>query len=261
MIEMSLSDADFQRSAAKAATNVQKILQSVSSLQRMVATIGTSQDTPAFQKQLKQLQHSTGQLAKETSEELKNLNQTYLNNQHNGQDNRQWKLQKDRLADDFTSALNAFQAAQRTAAAKEKEAIKKAKAESQQQHGYQLDLEAGGQQENSQQAQRQRQLMLEEEESISNLQERERAIHQLESDILDVNTIFKDLATMVHEQGEMVDSIEANVESTSVRVSEGTAELAKAERFAVASRKKKLICAAIAVVVLIVIIIIIAKEA
>ena len=36
MIEMSLSDADFQRSAAKAATNVQKILQSVSSLQRMV---------------------------------------------------------------------------------------------------------------------------------------------------------------------------------------------------------------------------------
>lgn len=260
MIEMSLSDADFQRSAAKAATNVQKILQSVSSLQRMVATIGTSQDTPAFQKQLKQLQHSTGQLAKETSEELKNLNQTYLNNQHNGQDNRQWKLQKDRLADDFTAALNAFQAAQRTAAAKEKEAIKKAKAESQQQHGYQLDLEAG-QQENSQQAQRQRQLMLEEEESISALQERERAIHQLESDILDVNTIFKDLATMVHEQGEMVDSIEANVESTSVRVSEGTAELAKAERFAVASRKKKLICATIAVVVLIIIIIIIAKEA
>ena len=49
------------------------------------------------------------------------------------------------------------------------------------------------------------------------LQERERSIRQLESDIVDVNTIFKDLATMVHEQGEMVDSIEQNVESAHIR--------------------------------------------
>jgi t-SNARE complex subunit (syntaxin) len=31
---------------------------------------------------------------------------------------------------------------------------------------------------------------------------------KFQADIVDVNTIFKDLATMVHEQGEMVDSIE-----------------------------------------------------
>ena len=49
---------------------------------------------------------------------------------------------------------------------------------------------------------------MEEEQNIEELQERERSIRQLESDIVDVNTIFKDLATMVHEQGEMVDSIE-----------------------------------------------------
>jgi t-SNARE complex subunit (syntaxin) len=49
---------------------------------------------------------------------------------------------------------------------------------------------------------------MEEEQNIEELQERERSIRQLESDIIDVNTIFKDLATMVHEQGEMIDSIE-----------------------------------------------------
>ena len=40
---------------------------------------------------------------------------------------RQWKLQKEQLQNDFTKALNSFQAAQRTAAEKEKETIKAAK--------------------------------------------------------------------------------------------------------------------------------------
>ena len=77
------------------------------------------------------------------------------------------------------------------------------------------------------------QMMLQEESDIQELQERERSIRQLESDIVDVNTIFKDLATMVHEQGEMVDSIEANVESTQVRVTEGTDQLRQAEQYKV----------------------------
>jgi hypothetical protein len=42
--------------------------------------------------------------------------------------------------------------------------------------------------------------LLDEEQNIEELRERERAIQQLESDIVDVNTIFKDLATLVHEQ-------------------------------------------------------------
>ena len=48
-----------------------------------------------------------------------------------------------------------------------------------------------------------------------------------------MNTIFKDLATLVHEQGEVIDSIEANVESTHVRVQEGTEQLRQAETYKV----------------------------
>ena len=65
------------------------------------------------------------------------------------------------------------------------------------------------------------------------LQEREKSIHQLESDIVDMNTIFKDLATMVHEQGEMVDSIEVHVSEAQVRVGEGTQQLRQAEEYMV----------------------------
>ena len=38
---------------------------------------------------------------------------------------------------------------------------------------------------------------------------------------------------MVHDQGEVIDSIEANVESTHVRVQEGTEQLRQAETYKV----------------------------
>lgn len=50
---------------------------------------------------------------------------------------------------------------------------------------------------------------------------------------MDVNTIFKELATMVHEQGEMIDSIEANVETAQMRVEEGTNQLLTASSYQV----------------------------
>ena len=76
-------------------------------------------------------------------------------------------------------------------------------------------------------------MMMQEEQNLEHLVERERAVNQLEADIMDVNQIFKDLAAMVHDQGEMVDSIEANVETSSIRVNEGTEQLRQAERYQV----------------------------
>ena len=45
--------------------------------------------------------------------------------------------------------------------------------------------------------------------------------------------LLQDLATLVHDQGEVIDSIEANVESTHVRVQEGTEQLRQAENYKV----------------------------
>lgn len=54
-----------------------------------------------------------------------------------------------------------------------------------------------------------------------------------QSDIVDVNQIFKDLALMVHEQGEMVDSIESNIEHAQISVEEGHSNVVKAHNYQV----------------------------
>ena len=96
--------------------------------------------------------------------------------------------------------------------------------------------------------------------NFEQLEERERAFNQLESDILDVNTIFKDLATLVHDQGEVIDSIESHVESSHVRVQEGSEQLRQAEAYKNKARKKKIILAIILIIVLAIVIGIIASQ-
>ena len=48
-----------------------------------------------------------------------------------------------------------------------------------------------------------------------------------------MNTIFKDLATMVHEQGDTVNSIEANVDHATISVHDGADQLRQAEIYKV----------------------------
>lgn len=51
-----------------------------------------------------------------------------------------------------------------------------------------------------------------------------REMEALEADIIMVNELFTTLATYVHDQGEIVDSIEANTEAAYVQVPWGKAE-------------------------------------
>lgn len=55
-----------------------------------------------------------------------------------------------------------------------------------------------------------------------------------------MNQIFKELGAMVHEQGEVIDSIEASVEKTEVFVGEGTNQLRQASNYQVT--KLYLVC-------------------
>lgn len=251
----SARETEFQRLAQNIGTNIQKIQQNVSSMQRMITQIGSPQDSTQLQNQLHQIQHYTQQLAKDSSKQLQELN-SYGSQE--AADPRQWKLQRERLQADFTRALDNFQRAQRSAAQKEKDAIKKFKTAGGQAQAETdlIDIEGGG----AGGANR-TQMMMQEEQNLEHLVERERAVTQLEADIMDVNQIFKDLAAMVHDQGELVDSIEANVETSSIRVNEGTEQLRQAERYQNKARKKKMILAAIGVVVLVIIISIIVHSA
>nr|CAD7406741.1 unnamed protein product [Timema cristinae] len=253
-------EKDFQKLAQTIGTSIQKISQNVLSMQKMVIQLDTPQDTQELRNQLHQIQHYTQQLAKDTSANLKDLSS--LPAPMSTSEQRQWKMQKERLADEFTSALNTFQATQRRAAQKEKDQMQRVRANSGLNDPFANLSKAGlgGRytdqlielQDSNTGSQQQDQMM--DEMNLQLLEEQEQGIRQLESDISDVNQIFKELGAMVHEQGEVIDSIEAHVEKTEVFVSEGNTQLRQASTYQNKVRGKKCMLAVCLAVVLTVII-------
>ncbi|XP_049562590.1 syntaxin-12-like [Orcinus orca] len=218
-----------------------------------MSQLGTKQDSSKLQENLQQLQHSTNQLAKETNELLKELGSLPLPSSTSEQ--RQQKLQKERLMNDFSAALNNFQAVQRRVSEKEKESTARARAGSRlsvEERQREEQLVSSDSHEEWNQMQSQEDEVAITEQDLELIKDRETAIQQLEADILDVNQIFKDLAMMIHDQGDLIDSIKANVESSEVHVERATDQLQRAPYYQKKSRKK--IC--ILVLVLSVIIVI-----
>ncbi|KAH8369958.1 hypothetical protein KR093_001614 [Drosophila rubida] len=260
-----LNEIDFQRLAQIIATSIEKVQQNVSTMQRMVNQLNTPQDSPELKKKLHQLMTYTKQLVTDTNNQLKEVDKCK---------ERHLKMQRDRLVDDFTAALTAFQAVQRKTADIERSALHQARAQN-----YSIAHPPGSTRSSSavasanndngsffednffnrksnQQQQQQIQTQMQEDVDLQALEEQERAIRELENNIVGVNEIYKNLGAMVYEQGVTVDSIESQVEQTSIFVSQGTENLRKASSYRNKVRKKKLILAAILFAVLLAIILI-----
>ena len=79
------------------------------------------------------------------------------------------------------------------------------------------------------------------EENTQYLRKREQEIKNVVESIQDLNTIFKDLAGMVSQQGEMVDRIDYSIENASIKVEEGLEQLKKASKYQKSNRKMKCI--------------------
>ncbi|XP_076610524.1 syntaxin-12 isoform X1 [Chaetodon auriga] len=253
---------DFNTLIQTCSSNVQKITQNTAQIKSMVNQLGTRQDTSELQDRLQQIQHYTNQLAKETNKHLKELGSVPLPSSSSEQ--RQQKIQRDRLMNDFSAALKNFQAIQRRAAEKEKESVARARA------GSRLSTEDSSRdeklvsfdhQEDWGHITTQTEEVAITEEDLELIKERETNIRQLESDIMDVNQIFKDLAVMIHDQGEMIDSIEANVENAEVHVEQGTEQLQRAAYYQQKSRKKMCILAMVCSILLVILGIIIWQAA
>jgi len=242
------SSKEYARLTQQISSQIQQISKNVTSIQRMVGQIGTSQDTDQFRQKLHEIQHHTHTMSQTTMESLKSL--ANLPQPADNAEQRQMKIQRERLTNDFSVVLNNFQTAQRSAVAKEKASVMKARADSANADDDGAATLAAG----PFPAPR---LQLEQQVDIQMIQEREQALRQLESDILDVNQIFKDLALMVHEQGEMIDSIEANVDSAVVHVDQGSSNVQRAAQYQSKVRRKRLFCLIFLIILIIVIALII----
>jgi len=71
-----------------------------------------------------------------------------------------------------------------------------------------------------------------------------------------VNQIFQELAKMVHEQGEVIDSIEAHVEEAQITTQQGTEELSRAATYQSKARRKKAFIFGVLILILIIFILI-----
>lgn len=240
------SDKDFNKISQNVGSNIQKILQNVVSMRKMVTMIGATHDSHELRQKLLQIQHYTNTLAKDTSSSLKELMTIPMPPSPSQQ--KECKMQRERLAEDFSTALNAFQEIQRKACQKEKEEMQRVRANSALLPPPPSKRGGGGggfedeqlfelQDSSPRYTQAQ---MLEEEKNLQLIEEQEQAIKRLEVDINAVNQLFKDLGSIVHDQGEVIDSIEANVEKADVYVSEGNTQLRQALGYKNKMIKRKL---------------------
>jgi len=202
-----LTEIDFQRLAQTIATSIQKILQNVSTMQRMVNQFNTPQDSPDLKKQLHQIMTYTHRLVSDTDNQLREVDKCK---------ERHLKIQRDRLVDEFTAALTSFQALQRKTVDIEKNAVRQARANS-----YNISKppgsksgiggsnnDSGNNSNNSSffednffnrksNQQQQQQTQIQEEIDLQALEEQEQAIRELEENIVGVNEIYKKLGAMV----------------------------------------------------------------
>ncbi|XP_075969326.1 syntaxin-7-like [Anticarsia gemmatalis] len=238
---------DFEYLLHNIRTNTKKISKNVSAMYNMVKQLQTPQDTQELRNQLRQVQTYTQMLVKDTSSlmiELRNIEgQTSLE-----------EYNKQLLNYEYITALKSFQTTQKLAAKKSKEEVRKQRANNamydDQGTKDLLVLDEGN-------VLKQEQLTIETERDLIELEERERNVRLLENDILEVNEIFKDLGLVVHEQGEVVDSIEASVDRTTVNIDNGLSDLRDAVREKNKLRKKETyFCFAVIIVVSIIIIMI-----
>lgn len=238
-------DTEYMRIANNASSNIQQLTRKIALIQKLVNQIGTTQDVPENFDRLQHEQKDSNLLVKETSTLLHKLGNFQTSDSG---EMRQRKIQQEKLHENFSNALNNLQKVQRLAAEKERASIQRARAKSeagQQDAGFQDHAFI-------QRQDPQLQVQTEAELSLDEIREREAAIRQLESNIVDVNEIFKDLALMVHEQGETIDSIEANVDSAVTHVEAGNVQLTKARDYQKKSRRKMCILILILLIVAVV---------
>ncbi|XP_061184010.1 syntaxin-7-like [Saccostrea echinata] len=233
--------------------NISNINVGANSVEKLMRAIGTDRDSLETRDRIHEVSTKTNKIVQETTRQMRTIAaMTGLE--------RQQKFQVDRLKNDFQDSVQRFTSLQKRAAEQVKKTVKlssqKPKPKS---SGGWMDDEDDEVKFLEQERKREEQQIQDQiiEDDLALIRDREERIRQLESDILDVNEIFKDLATLVNEQGETIDSIEANVDKAYTNVESGTSQLSKAAEYQRKSRKKMCILLVILVIIAAVVTIII----
>ncbi|KAK8133384.1 hypothetical protein PG984_005396 [Apiospora sp. TS-2023a] len=206
-------------------------------LRTEIDRLGTRQDKPRLRERVQALLEESRDQFKEVGEGVKKL-QTW--DDPVGITPTQ-KYQQQKLARDFGSSLREFQGLQRTALEKLNASVTAAKAAA---HDEAQSPSAehfhGGEQLQQLQQQEQAHLAAQDEVDFQDalIQEREDEIRQIEEGVTDLNTLFKQVAQIVGEQGEQLETIETNAINVRDDTRGADVELRSAARYQKNARSK-----------------------
>lgn len=251
----SRQDGRFTDMCSEISGNISLINNGANTLDRAMKILNTERDSPQIRDRIHETSQTTNKIVNKTTKLVKEVASL------RGLDRAQ-KLQVDRLKSDFHDSIERFSTLQKRAAEKVKQTTKLV--EKKPQSGGWLDEDDDKspfleQEKKREEMQAQEQVI---EDDLMLIRDREERIRQLEGDILDVNEIFRDLGAMISEQGEQIDSIEANVERAYTNVEQGAQQLGKASEYQRKSRKKMccLLIILLIIVAIITIIIVVALK-
>ncbi|XP_073959725.1 syntaxin 13 [Choristoneura fumiferana] len=233
------------------ADNVNTINSGLKLLEKMMKQIGGSNDSVQLRDKIHTTQQTVNGSVSGTARDIQRLSVVARRG------TKAQKLQVERLTQAFQDALAKYSTVQKQVS--EKMAAHMPRPPRPRNDPSAIEQQAiADDEESSLLANQQAQARLVEFET-SMLLEKEAYINKIEADVLDVNQIMQDLAVLVNQQGQTVDTVESHIEAASANVEAGNDELAKAEQHQRSYRKKMLILSVIGIIIAILIIVWIIK--
>lgn len=161
---------------------------------------------------------------------------------------KQQKLQVEKLTSDFRTVVEKYSASEKQFATKMKKILLQSDlAQQQDDESYADNMSSNINKEQLLQRQKQLESGIQFEQDM--VLDREMRIKEIEADVLDVNTIMKELSSLVHQQGQEIDTIESSIDHACAEVEAGTSELMKAAQYRARYRRKVFILLIIAVII------------
>ncbi|AEO71756.1 50ec1210-8dd7-4a36-b250-eb9a215581e9 [Thermothielavioides terrestris] len=202
-------DPEFQRLSQDLMNKLFRLNGNNQRLNGEVGHLGTRRDTPRVRERVHELIEESREMFKEVGEGVKKI-QTWEDV------TGAQKYMQQKLSREFQAALSEFQTLQRQALEKEKASVSAARAAVESESGTTAAAAAGGPA-SAQQLQQQQELARLVPQDEVDFQEaliieREEEIRNIEQGVGDLNVLFQQVAQIVTEQGEMLDTIERQVE-------------------------------------------------
>ncbi|RPA91279.1 t-SNARE [Choiromyces venosus 120613-1] len=232
---------EFDRLTTQLSSQLFTLTSNISTLNRELSLVGTKRDSEALRERVKKLLNETRAGFKSVGEGVKKV--------------QDWpdvspsqRFVQQKLSREMASTLTDFQTIQRLSAEKTREYVTAARQAQHLTHDEGVPTDdlayspSRGQQQQVQVPLVQQQLALAEQSEVdfqeSLIIEREEEIRGIEQGITELNEIFRDLGTMVNQQGEMIDDIEVYVGNTATSTKAADQELSQAARYQKGARNK-----------------------